>query len=250
MTNINSAEIQAVTEVAAKPFTGRTVTVNLPDAEALAKQVTEATEMAQSYVIDSTDVLTLANDDLKEIVKTIKDMDEQRDSFVRPLNEEVKFINNAFRPHIEGLKQARAILEPKIITFQREEAARIAAEQRKANEAAAAERRKIEEQAKEAESKGDVETASALAVAAEVMVAPVVQSTIPAKGTGTSSRGTWSAEVTNLHELIKHVAAHPEHINLLSANQTALNGLARSLKKSMQIPGVKPIEKTSLAVRT
>ncbi|MBN3839247.1 hypothetical protein [Burkholderia sp. Ac-20349] len=250
MTNINSDEMQAVTQVEAKPFTGKTITVNLPDEEKLAKQVSDAKDMAQSYTIDSVDVLALANDDLKEIAGATKDMDELRTSFVKPLNDEVKFINDTFRPHIEGLKEARAILEPKILQFQRAEAARVAEDQRKANEAAAAERRKLEEQAKAAQQTGDAETASALAVAAEVMVAPVVQSSIPTKGTGTSSRSSWSAEVTNMLELVKHVAEHPEHINLLSVNTTALNGLARSLKSALQIPGVKPVEKKSLAVRT
>jgi hypothetical protein len=249
MTNINPAEVQAV-EAAVVPFTGRTVTVNLPDAEALARQVATATESAKSYVIDSVEVLAIATDDLKEIANAAKEMDELRTKFVKPLNDEVKFINDAFRPHIDGLKQARGILEPKILTFQREEAARVAEEQRRANEAAAAERRRMEEQARAAQEKGDEETASALAVAAEVMVAPVVQSTVPTKGTGMSARGTWSAEVTDLLELVKYVAANPQFIGLLQANQVALNGQAKSLKGAMTIPGVKAVEKRSLAVRT
>jgi hypothetical protein len=250
MTNINEAEVHAVTEAAVVPFTGRTITVNLPDADALAETVNEAMTNAQSYTIDSTDVLAVANDDLRDIARAVKEMDELRTSYVKPLNDEVKFINDAFRPHIEGMKQARGILEPKIIAFQRAEATRVAEEQRKANEAAAAERRRLEEQARDAQAKGDEETASALVVAAEVMVAPVVTKTYTTKGTGTSSRSTWSAEVTNLLELVQYVAANPQFIGLLQANQVALNGQAKSLKAAMQIPGVKPVETTGLAVRS
>jgi hypothetical protein len=247
MTNINETEVKAVNAV--EPFNGKTITVNLPDEQALQAQVDSAVATAESYTIDCVEVLALANDDLRAIATAVKDMDALRTTFVKPLNDEVKIINDLFRPYTAGLTQARAILEPKILTFQREEAARVAAEQRKANEAAAAERRKLEEQAKAAEQTGDVETASALAVAAEVMVAPVVQSSVTTKGTGTSSRSTWSAEVENLHELVKYVAANPQFIGLLAANTTALNAQAKSLKGAMQIPGVKAVEKVGLAVR-
>lgn len=248
MTNINPAEVQAV-EAAVVPFTGRTITVNLPDERALQTQVDSAVATADSYTIDSVEVLTLANDDLREIAGAVKQMDDLRTTFVKPLNDEVKFINDTFRPFIDGLKQARSILEPKIITFQRAEAARVAEEQRRANEAAAAERRKMEEEARAAQASGDEETAVALTTAAEVMVAPVVQSNVPTKGTGTSARSTWSAEVEDLLKLVQFVAANPQFIGLLQANATALNAQAKSLKASMQIPGVKAVEKVGLAVR-
>lgn len=61
------------------------------------------------------------------------------------------------------------------------------------------------------------------------------------KVSGISYRETWGASVTNLHQLVKFVAANPSHVGLLAANMPALNAQARSLKAQMQIPGVEAV---------
>lgn len=86
------------------------------------------------------------------------------------------------------------------------------------------------------------------ATIAEPVEAPVVfvPKATP-KVAGISYRETWSAQVVDAMALIRHVAAHPEHANLLTPNTTALNGLARSLRQSMAIPGVKAVATRQVA---
>ena len=68
---------------------------------------------------------------------------------------------------------------------------------------------------------------------------------------GLSYRETYSAEVVSLMTLVKAVAAGEQPIGLLSANQSALDGQARSLKASMAIPGVRlVVTKTPVTRRT
>jgi hypothetical protein len=69
-----------------------------------------------------------------------------------------------------------------------------------------------------------------------VMVPPVT-ATVP-KADGLGFRDQWSAHVTDLMKLVRAVAAGEQPLALLEPNMTALNGLARSLKDEMKVPGV------------
>jgi hypothetical protein len=75
-----------------------------------------------------------------------------------------------------------------------------------------------------------------------VAVAPKVP-----KVNGIAYRETWSAQITDLHALVKFVAAHPSHLGLLTANTAALNAQARSLKGQMRIPGVQAVATRDVA---
>jgi hypothetical protein len=71
----------------------------------------------------------------------------------------------------------------------------------------------------------------------------------PARVAGVSGRETWTAEVTDLQALVRHVANNPQHLNLLVANQTAINALVRGLKSMMNVPGVRVYRYGTVAVR-
>jgi hypothetical protein len=73
-----------------------------------------------------------------------------------------------------------------------------------------------------------------------------VQKATP-KVAGIVHRTTWSARVTDLHALVKFVAANPSYIGLLTANLPALNGQARSLKGAMRLPGVQAVPTNDVA---
>lgn len=144
--------------------------------------------------------------------------------------------------------------------------ARAAEEKRKADEAAAAAQRASEEarkagdadaaelaalEAADAEEVSRRAAAEQAAIKAEPVVPPPVVRVAPALASvaGVSTRTTWKAEVTDLHELVRYVAAHPEWLALLTADMTQLNTLARSQKNRMQIPGVKAVEESGFSVR-
>jgi hypothetical protein len=88
----------------------------------------------------------------------------------------------------------------------------------------------------------------------EILDAPIIVNTPVAiaaptyeKSAAVVMRDNYSAEVTNLHELVKAVAKDKSKLNLLQANQTALNAMARALKDTMSIPGVRAVNKQVLA---
>jgi len=56
-----------------------------------------------------------------------------------------------------------------------------------------------------------------------------------------SYRDNWSAEVFDLMALVTYVYANPVDRNLLMANTTALNQIAKALKGALNLPGVKAV---------
>ena len=150
---------------------------------------------------------------------------------------------------LKPLDEADRIVNGKIDTYE-EEQARLADEIRRAAEAEA---RKLEEERRlmeaiEAEKDGD--QAEADAILAEPIETPTIQvETETAKVDGISHRTSWSALVVDTMALIRYVAANPEWSNLLQPDMPALNGLARSQRNALKIPGVRAVPKTVRAVR-
>lgn len=121
-----------------------------------------------------------------------------------------------------------------------------------------AERRQKEEierlaQAAALEASGAKEEADALVAEAieenekpfEVHVGPV---TIPiVKPVGMALKEYWKAEVTDLKALCKAIGDGKCPVLYVEPNMTALNGMARSLKKEMNVPGVKAVSSSSMA---
>jgi len=65
---------------------------------------------------------------------------------------------------------------------------------------------------------------------------------------GLIRRQTWHAEVLDPMLLVKHVAKHPELVNLLEPKMAALNSLARAQQDGLDIPGVRAVSKTGIAL--
>lgn len=149
---------------------------------------------------------------------------------------------------VAPLDEARAIAEPKVAAWQRAERARVEADQRAAVEAArkAAEDRQLA-MAEEAESFGMDDVADAILDDKPVPVVAPVAPVAPIAGV--AARTTYRAEVVDLLALVRYVAANPSQIGLLAANAAALNGLARALKNTLTIPGVRVVAEESVAVR-
>lgn len=140
-----------------------------------------------------------------------------------PLMEAERLVKDQLRAYDDAQERVRRETQRQL-----EAVARQQAEERQLAEALAAE--------------AAGETAEAEAIINEAP-APVVVQVAKATPTvaGISYRETWAAEVTDLAALVVFVADSPAHANLLLANGPALNGLARSLKGAMHIPGVKAV---------
>jgi hypothetical protein len=98
----------------------------------------------------------------------------------------------------------------------------------------------------------ELEKAGEGAAAQAVLDAPVVAMpiTLPkAQADGISMKINWRVKVTNLRALVKAVAEGRADLGLIQANMMALNGMARALKGTMTIPGVRAVSEMSVAAR-
>jgi hypothetical protein len=85
-------------------------------------------------------------------------------------------------------------------------------------------------------------------IAAPVFVPPAIV-TAPPKADGVSMRELWGAEVIDFLALVRAVADGKADQGLLLPNTTELNRIARSLKGSMSIPGVKAVSTRVVAAK-
>lgn len=250
--------------------------LTLPDAVTMSSRASRVLGFIRDFQIANQDDYALAAEELRDIKARAKTIEDQRTGITGPINKALKAINDLFRPPSEALAEAERILKNKMITWDTEQQ-RIAAEaRRKAEEAAAQERARLAAEAAKREreahaaaaqaqaaadagnhvqadllaSKAQEAQAQALTVATEaqlVMAAPVVQEAPKVKGL--STRTTIDYEVTELHALIKHVAEHPELVNLLAVDAIKLRAYVRGLGLACRLPGVMVRESKSLASR-
>lgn len=257
--------------------------IAVPEQTVLTRPAQAALDLIQSMVIDSDEMFGEAGEELRRIKAKTKELDEQRDGLVRPLNETVKKINDLFRGPLRMLEQGEGALKSKMIGYQTEQE-RIAAEARRAAEAEArkereriaaeaaaaqaraeAEATELRRQAAEAKAAGDTESAAALASTAEsrteaaaavVMEAEVAVTAVhtavvpaPARVSGIATRSTWKAEVTDKAKVVAFIAANPQFLNVLDVNQSALNQLAKAMKAELPIDGVRVYEERGMSAR-
>jgi len=155
------------------------------------------------------------------------------------------------------LTEAEGVLKTALVSYdqaqqriQREEQARqdrIAREQAERDALARAvameaEGRQFGDDAMVAEAHALVEQA----IAAPAPALPFVPKATP-KVAGIAMRTTWSCQCADLAALIRFVAAHPEHTNLLTFNQSAGNALARAQGERMNILGLRAVATQGVA---
>lgn len=231
-------------------LTNKIITINLPEKSALLATSDSILASAESFLIDCPEVYEIASSELKTIKVEFNKLEDERKKHVQPLNEEVSYINNLFKLATGALTKAEGVIKSKLLAYQQEEAKKAAAIRAQAEAAAAAERKRLEQEASQAAASGDAVTAAVLEATAQVVTAPVPATTGTTKVSGISTRTSWNAEVVSLIDLVKFVAANPDNIGLIEANQKALNGMAKALKENMHIPGVKSVSTESIAARS
>lgn len=177
-----------------------------------------------------------------ELRKSVRALDKRIEEFFKPLKQKAdeakRALLDAEKSERGPLLQAIEIIDGKLKAWEREQERLRQEEERRLQEEA---KKKAEEEAltlaAQLEAEGDNQTAEAI-ISAPVEAPQVrVQSFIP-KVTGLGRRENWVAEVKDLKSLVLAVASGQQPITLLQANQTALNGMARSLKGAMKVPGV------------
>jgi hypothetical protein len=192
-------------------------------------------------------------DRASELAKGIKALRQQAESHHRPVIEAANRTWKAALAALQSidtpLKGAESILKDKIGCFveirrREEEAARLRAQEEA--------RRRAEEEQEALLAAAEAEGASVAEIEA-IIEEPIVVSAVKVAPTfeaakGVSTRETWSAEVVSVKALCTAIANGTVSSELVLPNMVALNGMARAMKATMNIPGVKAVRKTGVAI--
>jgi len=98
------------------------------------KDTTNLVDMVKSLKIKTTEDMTQATDVLVKIVARKKRVEELRQFFVKPLNDQVKLINAEFKKAGLPLMDMEADIKKKIVEYRKIEAEKLEAERKKAEE--------------------------------------------------------------------------------------------------------------------
>ena len=96
-----------------------------------------------------------------------------------------------------------------------------------------------ERELEQAEAEGaDVEEITAM-INAPLVVAPPQAQPAFQHAKGVTVAANWKGEVVSLEVLVKAIAAGKANINLVMANETAINQLARATRGTLAVPGIR-----------
>jgi hypothetical protein len=189
---------------------------------------------ANSIVIATNDDVVLATEFLTGVKARQKRVEELRKFFVDPLNQQVKKINDMFRPPAEKYKSMEAIVKRKIADY-------TIAEERKRIEA----ERKLQEQHQK-----QVEKDIAKGKPVEYGLTPTIEkpeATVRTETGSATTKKVWKFQLANLAELVSACVEKPELIKFLQLNETAVRGAVA--EGARNIPGVTIFEDIEVSVR-
>ncbi len=226
--------------------------VNLPapalDADS-SRGAAEFLERAQGMTISSEMEFVSATEFARECKSRRGALDKTRKGFTDPLTKLIGDWTAVFRPAIDRYASAEEIARNKFTAYRNEQdrAARI--KQAAQDEAARKERERLAKLAQKQAAKGKVEQAEASLELArsipERSIAPP-----PPQAAGTSFRVTWSCVIDSEFALLLYIVEHPEHLPLVTFDQSALDKLAATYKEQLTLPGAHAESKTISVLRS
>jgi len=198
----------------------------------------------QGFTVTTDEDWARAGEEQKQLREQVKAAEEQRDSWVRPLNAQVKRINDLFRRPKEVLEQVVNILSRARLAYEAKKQAEADRIRREQEEAARREQARLDklaaERAARAEAKGDAEKAEEIRQTVPQVPLPIPSlAPILPKVAGIAKQQHWFAEVTDLPALITAVAAGEVPMEAVLANDAWLKKTASALKTAMKYPGVR-----------
>lgn len=223
--------------------------IEAPNTADLRKEGLAAVGKAESLSITTVEEQEVAQRSWKGIGILEKKVKDRLNPIIDHMNKAKKGLTTLRAELLGPFANAKRMIERKVGEYERiawkkaeEEARRRLAEEKKKAEEAQ------ELAALQAEEEGEKELAD------EIISEPVNVPSVPiepdvAKTEGVSSRKTWHGEVTDMKKLVQYIAKNPEWIHLVEPATTAINGLARSMKGVLNIPGIKAVKTSSLVGR-
>lgn len=197
----------------------------------LAARIVTLQTQATAIVIDNPERVQTATDLLGLIARMKKGLEERRQVLVKPLNDQVREINDTFKGYSGPLEDADRIVRQKVIAFNQAEEQRRRQEEARLRELQAKEQAKLEKQAAR---KGLEAPPPQPAV-----VVPQAAPTVRSEAATVTTKKVWDFEVTDK-------AAVPESFKLV--NEAAIRAAVRAGVR--EIAGCRIFERDELAVRT
>lgn len=179
----------------------------------------------------------------------LKSANDWFDSIQKPAYETYKGILDKRKQVCDPVDRQVAAINRALINFDAEQERIRRREQWELEERARkeAEAQKLADAVHLEETGADEETVEAVLSAPVQVTAPMVAAPTYERSSAVVYKDNWGGEVTDLWALIKAVAKDKSKINLLQVNQPALNQLAKALKETMSIPGVRPVNNKVVA---
>lgn len=199
----------------------------------LEQQGTSLVDAATALLITTPAVYERACAMLLDAKAGLKSCDEAFDGDIARWHDGHKQALATKAKYAAPFKQIETILKPRIGSYLAVEEQKRREAERKAQEAAQL------QEAVDAEQRGD-KTGMEDALNGRGVVSIRVPSAAP-KVSGIAQRENWSAQVDDLMQLVKAVAAGQVPPEVLLPNMVVLNQQARSLKQSLKYPGVRAI---------
>lgn len=215
---------------------------------ALEQKALTLPEQVKGIAITNQPTYELAAAKLLDVAAMRREITEYHKPLKQKAHEAHKAICDAEARMLAPVAQAEQILKRGIAAYETEQRHKAEEERRRLEEE---ERRRREEEIEAAAQQAEAEGASVEEVQA-IIEQPVVVPAVRPEPTftpvaGVSTRGVWKAEVVSIRELCRAVAEGRASAELVAPNMTALNGLARAMKQTFNIPGCRVVRDTAVA---
>lgn len=204
--------------------------IESPEVQALTTEATGLERRAQALTIASDEDLTLATDTLGVIAKIKKQLEEKRTFFVKPLNDQVKRINEMFKAWSAPLDRADQIIRGKVLAYRQEQERRRREEEERLRKLAEKEHARL---VRQAEKRGETPPPPP-----PVPVIPQTAKTVAGTVGSVTTRKEWDFEIVD-ETLIPR--------EYLMVNEAKIRAVVRAGVRN--IPGVRIFEREVLAVR-
>lgn len=204
---------------------------------------------ADGLTITTAEEMAASGDLLKTIKGRQKALSDLRLSITRPMDAAKKRVMELFQPAVDRLATAERTVKGAVLTYTQEQERLRREIQAKLDAEAEQERLRLLEAAEEHRGLAQSGQAEALEHEAAAVQAPTVAPAETARG-AIHVRVTWHAEVTNLAALAAAYAEGEQAVELILPNMAVLNGLARTQKGDLNIPGVKAVSEEGVAARS
>lgn len=228
-----------------------TVQISEQDQQNAKTEVNRVTEWANNLAIKTPEDSTQAQDYISQIKAKKTAIHDKFDPSVRQAHKAWKAAKDLYNFFVDPLEAAERVLKRKVVDYQedvdRKARKKARDEQAKHDQEERDRQDKLNKQADKAEEKGKPEKAEALRESAqeENYSPPQFLQPQPAMKKGSFFKENWKGRVIDMRATCQAILDNKIPPTLLMGDEKALNAYAKTIKTSMQVPGIKIyVEKT------